>query len=88
MVLIGIGSNLNSNKFGTPLNNCNEALIEIEKCFKIKKSSWYKSEPIPKSDQPWFINGIVEIVFDSKDPLELLKKLNQIEKGLGELEKN
>ena len=38
MVLIGIGSNLYSNKFGTPLNNCNEALIEIEKCFKIKKS--------------------------------------------------
>ena len=46
MVLIGIGSNLYSNKFGTPLNNCNEALIEIEKCFKIKVFIWYKSEPI------------------------------------------
>ena len=88
MVLIGIGSNLYSNKFGTPLNNCNEALKEIEKYFKIKKkSSWYKSEPIPKSDQPWFINGIVEIIFDSKDPLELLKKLNQIEKRFGRVRK-
>ena len=87
-VLIGIGANLYSSKFGTPLNSCNEALKEIEKDFKIKKkSSWYKSEPIPKSDQSWFINGIIEIIYECNNPLELLKKLNQIEKKFGRIRK-
>ena len=29
--------------------------------FHLKVSKFYKSEPIPRSDQQWYVNGVVEI---------------------------
>ena len=60
MIYIGIGSNLNGKNNETPLQNCKKALIELKKEVDICKiSSWYKSEPTPVSNQPWYINGVV-----------------------------
>lgn len=88
MVLIGIGSNLRSKKFGPPLSNCIESIQEIEKNFRVKQiSSWYKSEPLPKSDQPWFVNGVVEISYQNNNVEKLLKTLHEIEKKFGRLRK-
>ena len=83
MIYIGIGSNLNGKNNETPLQNCKKALIELKKEVDICKiSSWYKSEPIPVSNQPWFINGVIEISTD-KSSLDLLEFILSIEKVFG-----
>ena len=59
--VIAVGSNLNSPEGFSPIKNCNNAINELSK-FNIniiKKSSWYLSEPIPKSTQPKFYNLVL-----------------------------
>ena len=47
--------------------------------FFVKKvSRFYKTEPIPKSNQPWYVNGVVEIK-TNLHPFDILKKLFSIE---------
>ena len=83
MIYIGIGSNLNGKNNETPLQNCKKALVELKKEVNICKiSSWYKSEPIPVSNQPWFINGVIEIS-TNKSSLDLLKFILSIEEVFG-----
>ena len=83
MIYIGIGSNLNGKNNETPLQNCKKALVELKKEVNICKiSSWYKSEPIPVSNQPWFINGAIEIS-TNKSSLDLLEFILSIEEVFG-----
>jgi len=83
LIYIGIGSNLNGKNNETPLQNCKKALVELKKEVNICKiSSWYKSEPIPVSNQPWFINGVIEISTD-KSSLDLLEFILSIEEVFG-----
>ena len=87
MIYIGIGSNLNGKNNETPLQNCKKALKELKKEVNIcKVSSWYKSEPIPVSNQPWFINCIAEIS-TNKSSLDLLGFILSIEKTFGRIRK-
>ena len=87
MIYIGIGSNLNGKNNETPLQNCKKALVELKKEVNICKiSSWYKSEPIPVSNQPWFINGVIKISTD-KSSLDLLEFILSIEKVFGRVRK-
>ena len=63
MIFIGIGSNLPSERYGAPRANC-EAAVEIleEKGIAIvERARWYESAPVPVSDQPWFVNGVVTV---------------------------
>lgn len=83
MILIALGSNLDSQLFGTPEENCKGAITLLKKHFLIKSiSSFYKTEPIPKSSQPWFVNGIIRINTDLP-PNEILNILLEIEKKVG-----
>mgnify|MGYP000008707243 FL=1 len=83
MIYIGIGSNLNGKNNETPLQNCKKAVVELKKEVNICKiSSWYKSEPIPVSNQPWFINGVIEIS-TNKSSLDLLEFILSIEEVFG-----
>jgi len=85
LIYIGIGSNLNGKNNETPLQNCKKAVVELKKEVNICKiSSWYKSEPIPVSNQPWFINGVVEIS-TNKSSLDLLEFILNIEEFFGRL---
>jgi 2-amino-4-hydroxy-6-hydroxymethyldihydropteridine diphosphokinase len=87
LIYIGIGSNLNGKNNETPLQNCKKALVELKKEVNICKiSSWYKSEPIPVSNQPWFINGVIEIS-TNKSSLDLLKFILSIEEVFGRVRK-
>ena len=73
MILVAIGSNLSSKEFGKPIDNCYEVLKVLSKMFILKKKSFfYKSEPIPKSNQPWYVNGVIEIA-SSSDPHKILE---------------
>ncbi len=83
MILVAIGSNLNSKSFGSPEQNCNAAIDMLRKYFEVTQfSSLYKTEPIPKSEQPWFVNCIVNI--KSKiSPSKILDTLLEIELQFG-----
>ena len=79
MIIVAIGSNLSSRTYGLPENNCSECLKILRKVFFVRKvSKFYKSEPIPKSDQQWYVNGVVEIC-TTLYPQDILHKLFLIE---------
>ena len=50
--------------------------------FVKKISNWYESEPVPLSNQPWFINAVVKVSTNTS-PEELLYKLHKIENFFG-----
>lgn len=83
LILIGIGANLPS-AFGSPLQTCMaavESLGEFGVCVS-RRSRWYKTAPLPVSDQPWFINGVAAVECDL-DPEALLQALHTVEHGFG-----
>lgn len=87
MIFLGLGSNLPSKKYGNPIDNCLKVIEVLKKYFLIKKtSSFYQSEPIPKSNQPWYINSVlsVETKLSSFQVMDLLLK---IESSFGRIRK-
>ena len=84
MILIGVGSNLPSPKFGTPLQTCEAALAELQKRgVKVsRRSRWYESAPVPVSDQPWFVNAVAAVETDLS-PEALLALVHEIEAEFG-----
>ena len=79
MILIGIGGNLESARFGPPRDTLTAALAALkEKRIQIlTRSGWYRTEPVPRSDQPWFINAVVSVATElgAKDLLMLLQAM-------------
>ena len=70
--IIAAWSNINSPEGFYPIENCNKAINELSK-FNIKitqKSSWYLSEPIPKSSQPKYYNSV--FLCNSKQEIDIL----------------
>jgi 2-amino-4-hydroxy-6-hydroxymethyldihydropteridine diphosphokinase len=77
VILIGIGGNLESARFGAPRDTLSAALAALEeKCIRIlTRSGWYRTEPVPRSDQPWFVNAVVVLATElaAKDLLMVLQ---------------
>ena len=84
MILIGLGANLPSIKYATPLETLDACVKELGRfgLQVVKRSRWYKSAPVPMSDQPWYINGVVSIQTD-KSARDVLKTLLEIENHFG-----
>lgn len=84
MILIGLGSNLTTEEFPTSSEIVSAALKEMEKAgLEIQScSSFYETEPVPKSDQPWFINAVASVK-TGLNADKLLKLLHSIEQTLG-----
>ena len=84
MIIIALGANLKSPKYGLPLQTCEAALSRLaELGLKVVRTSrWLKSAPVPISDQPWFVNGVAEIETDLK-PDDLLSLLHKVEEEFG-----
>jgi 2-amino-4-hydroxy-6-hydroxymethyldihydropteridine diphosphokinase len=84
VILIGIGGNLESARFGAPRDTLSAALAALEeKRIRIlTRSEWYCTEPVPRSDQPWFVNAVVSLATElaAKD---LLMVLQVIERRFG-----
>jgi 2-amino-4-hydroxy-6-hydroxymethyldihydropteridine diphosphokinase len=85
MILIGVGSNIPGPQGATPRQNCHNALklLEDSGVTISRRSRWYRSAPVPPSDQPWFINGVVAVEAASLEPEPLLELLHQIELEFG-----
>ena len=83
MILIGLGANLPS-AVGAPRRTLEAALrrLETKGVRVIARSRWYRTAPVPVSDQPWFVNAVVHVE-TALDPAALLGLLRQIEQEFG-----
>ena len=84
LILIGIGANLPSSGHGEPRDTCEAALdamagtgIDI-----VGRSRWYRSAPVPKSPQPWYVNGVAR-ADTALTPAPLMAALRAIEADFG-----
>jgi len=77
VILIGIGGNLESARFGPPRDTLSAALAALtaERIRILTRSGWYRTEPVPQSDQPWFVNAVVSLATElsAKDLLTVLQ---------------
>ena len=83
-IIIGIGGNIKSEDGDHPIKVAMKA-IRYLKDYSINitnQSSWYETEPIPKSDQPNFFNCIV-FAKTVLNELDVLNSLHEIEYRLG-----
>src|SRR5574340_342298 len=80
ITFIAIGSNLEN-----PIAQCREAVKligEIRDCKFLRRSSFYRTEPVGFLEQDWFVNAVIEIK-TLLPALELMKELQRIEILMG-----
>ncbi len=84
MILIGIGGNLENARHGSPRRTLTAALGELPNhgITVSARSAWYRSEPVPRSDQPWFVNAVAALTTEHSAP-ELLALLQRVEARFG-----
>jgi 2-amino-4-hydroxy-6-hydroxymethyldihydropteridine diphosphokinase len=80
IAFIGLGANL-GDRAGT-LEAAVAALGSAAGVEIRRRSSFYESAPVGVLDQPWFLNGVIEVA-TTLAPLDLLRVLQQIERDLG-----
>ena len=83
-ILIGLGANLPSERFGGPRQTLEAALAELERrgVKVLRRSRWYESAPVPRSDQPWYVNGVAAVE-TALGPEALLAVLHDVEHDFG-----
>ena len=79
-----MGSNLASEPYGTPREVCMAATAALEaRGLRIlSRSSWFRTAPVPVSDQPWFVNGVASVA-TTLGPGDLLALLHEVESDFG-----
>lgn len=84
MILVGLGSNLITDELATSAAVLEEAIrvLSEDGITILKRSRFYETEPVPKSDQPWFVNAVIEIETELTAH-KLLDKLHDVEQKLG-----
>ena len=63
MIVVGVGSNLAAPPLASPLDTVAAALEQLPALgiAVVRRSRWYLSEPVPPSDQPWYVNGVAAV---------------------------
>jgi 2-amino-4-hydroxy-6-hydroxymethyldihydropteridine diphosphokinase len=84
MILVGIGSNLAAPQCRSPRQTAAAALARLPAIgiTVVRQSRWYESEPVPPSDQPWYVNGVAAIA-TVLEPMALLAALLALEAEFG-----
>ena len=83
-IFIGLGANLPSARFGPPKRTLAAAVAALpgHGVRLLRQSRWYRSAPMPPSDQPWFANAVAAVATELA-PAELLATLHEIEHAFG-----
>ena len=83
-VYIGLGANLPSSEHGTPKETLEAAtrMLEAHGLVVVARSPLYESEPVPVSDQPWYLNAVIEVATD-RSAAEVLALLHSVENAFG-----
>ncbi len=85
IILVGIGANLPASDGGVAAETCRRAADAVGALPRLTVravSPWYESDPIPPSDQPPFVNGVL-LLAGAPDPAALLADLLAIEARFG-----
>jgi len=87
MIFIAIGSNLSGPQGGSPRQNCQHAVefLQSSGMEVVQRSRWYRSAPVPRSEQPWFVNGVVAAESMDMPPVSILELLHEIETDFGRI---
>jgi 2-amino-4-hydroxy-6-hydroxymethyldihydropteridine diphosphokinase len=83
-VFIGLGANLPHERFGSPRRTLEAALAELDRkgVRTVRVSPWYRTAPVPASDQPWYVNAVAEVASDLPADA-LLAELHAVEAAFG-----
>jgi 2-amino-4-hydroxy-6-hydroxymethyldihydropteridine diphosphokinase len=83
-IFVALGANLPSAEHGSPRATLEAALLLLarEGIAILRRSSWWQSGPQPASDQPDFINAVIEVE-TALPPPELLAVLHRVESAFG-----
>lgn len=85
MILVAIGANLPAQNGAAPLATCRAAVEALRGLLGLRlhaMSRWYVTRPVPASDQPDYVNGMVALE-GAADPAWLLAALHGIEARAG-----
>jgi 2-amino-4-hydroxy-6-hydroxymethyldihydropteridine diphosphokinase len=83
-IFIGAGANLPHERYGSPRQTLEAALTALGRrgVRTLRVSPWYRTAPVPASDQPWFENAVVEVATDLPADA-LLAELHAVEAAFG-----
>lgn len=83
-IYIGLGANLPHPQYGSPQRTLEAALADLgRRGLEIHRlSPWYRTAPVPASDQPWYVNAVAEIA-SGKPPDAVLAQLHAVEDAFG-----
>ena len=83
-IFIGAGANLPHPAYASPRETLQAALLELDRrrARVLRYSRWYRTAPVPASDQPWYVNVVAEIATRLAAD-DLLATLHEIEDLFG-----
>jgi 2-amino-4-hydroxy-6-hydroxymethyldihydropteridine diphosphokinase len=83
-IFIGAGANLAHPTYGSPRETLEAAFRELGQrgVQVLRVSPWYRTAPVPASDQPWYQNAVIEVGTDL-GPDKLLSTLHEVEEAFG-----
>ncbi len=89
-IIVAIGANLPGPDGAPAIETCRRAaaaLAELPGFQRIALSRWYRTRPVPASDQPDYVNGVALIRATAagadQPPETILARLQEIEAGFG-----
>jgi 2-amino-4-hydroxy-6-hydroxymethyldihydropteridine diphosphokinase len=83
-IFVGAGANLPHASYASPRETLQAALLELDwrGVRVLRYSRWYRTAPVPVSDQPWYVNVVAEVA-TSLSADDLLMTLHEIEELFG-----
>jgi 2-amino-4-hydroxy-6-hydroxymethyldihydropteridine diphosphokinase len=83
-IFIGAGANLDHPTYGSPRHTLEAAFRDLagRGIDILQVSPWYRTAPVPASDQPWYLNAVVAVATDLP-PDTLLAILHEVEQAFG-----
>ena len=83
-IFIGAGANLPHPSYASPRETLQAALLELDRrqVHVLRYSPWYRTAPVPVSDQPWYVNAVAEVASDLPADA-LLAALHAVEAEFG-----
>ena len=83
-IFIALGANLEHPTYGPPRRALEAALEELGRrgVAVWQVSPWYRTAPVPASDQPWYVNAVAEVATDLAADA-LLARLHAVEDAFG-----
>ena len=83
-IYIALGANLEHPVYGPPRRVLETALAELARKGVVvgRVSPWYRTAPVPASDQPWYVNAVAEVATDLGADA-LLARMHEVEDVFG-----